>query len=192
MNISSALTKLIILASLSAHSPLLAKEPAIKQATIKGLLVIELANGSFAGTASQMNATAVPAEADQFSVGFNQEVGDFMEKATVEVEKFMRVRHEGLLPTGNRIELAFGDKYSPKDGPSAAVVCALLVDSIITGDEIDPGFAATGDMTATGQVRSIGGLTGKISGAIKKKCTLIAAPKVNDCLLYTSPSPRDS
>ena len=70
--------------------------------------------------------------------------------------KFIRVRHGDQLPLGKRVELAFADKYSPKDGPSAAVVCALLTDSIVTGDEIDPEFAATGDMTATGEIRPIG------------------------------------
>lgn len=78
------------------------------------------------------------------------------------------------------MELAFAAKYSPKDSPSAAVVCALLTDSIVTGDEIDPEFAATGDMTATGEVRPIGGLTGKIRGAIKRKCQLLGAPKLNE------------
>lgn len=157
-----------------------AEEPALKQASIKGLLVVELETGGVAGTVSQMNATVVKSEIEEFEVGFNQEVGEMMNDATVEVEKFMRVRHGDRLPEDSRIELAFGDKYTPKDGPSAAVVCALLAESIITGDKIDPGFAATGDMTAAGEVRSIGGLTGKIRGAIKQDCTLIAAPNQNE------------
>jgi predicted ATP-dependent protease len=60
------------------------------------------------------------------------------------------------------------------------VVSALLCDSILSGDKIDEGFAATGDMTAAGEVRPIGGLAGKIRGAIKKKCTLLGAPKANE------------
>ena len=97
-------------------------------------------------------------------------------------------------PKGSRVELAFADKYSPKDGPSAAVVCALLTESIITGDEIDQGFAATGDMTATGAIRRIGGLSGKIRGAVKKGCTIVGAPKdntqsVNDMYLNEGISP---
>lgn len=155
-------------------------EPALKQAEIKGLLVVQLADGSVAGAASQMNATVVKGSEGEFSLGFNQDVGDQMEKATVEVQKFISVRHGDKVPNGYRVELAFADKYSPKDGPSAAVVCALMTDSIITGDEIDPGFAATGDMTATGQVRPVGGITGKIRGAIKKKCSIIGIPKPND------------
>ena len=156
-----------------------AEAPAKKQAQIKGLLVVELANGSHAGTASQMNATVVPADGGDFGISFNQEVGELMEAATVEVEKFIRLRHPDSLPDGHRIELAFSDKYSPKDGPSAAVVSALLADAIITGDEIDPGFAATGDMTAAGEVRPVGGIVGKIRGAVKKECRIISIPETN-------------
>ncbi|MEO1843273.1 MAG: S16 family serine protease, partial [Akkermansiaceae bacterium] len=149
------------------------------QSQVKGLLVVQLGGGEFAGTASQMNATVVPGKKGTFSIKFNQAVGSMMEKATVEVEKFMRVRHGDKLPVGHRIELAFSDKYSPKDGPSAAVVSALLTDSIITGEDIDPDFAATGDMTAAGEVRPVGGLSGKVSGAIKKDCKIIGIPAPN-------------
>jgi len=150
----------------------------LQQTEIKGLLVIQLDNGSFAGAASQMNATAVNRESG-FEIGFNQEVGDMMTKATAEVDKFIRVRYANKLPAGMRVEFSFADKYSLKDGPSAAVVCALMVDSIISGKTIDPGFACTGDMTATGQVQPVGGVASKIKGAIRKKCNHVGIPATN-------------
>jgi|TARA_B110000908_G_scaffold4774_1_gene6211 hypothetical protein len=150
----------------------------LKQTQIKGLLVIKLSNGTFAGAASQMNATVVTQQKG-FEIGFNQNVGNMMNKATVEVEKFIRVRYSEKLPAGMRIELSFADKYSPKDGPSAAVVCALMCDSIISGKEIDSGFAATGDMTATGEVQPVGGVASKIKGAIRKKCSHVGIPIAN-------------
>ena len=151
---------------------------ALTQTQIKGLLVVQLDGGEFAGAASQMNATSVEKEG-AFEIGFNQEVGEMMEKATVEVDKFIRVRYENKLPEGTRIEFSFADKYSPKDGPSAAVVCALMADSILSGDEIDSGFAATGDMTATGEVQPVGGVPSKIKGAIRKGCSHVAIPQQN-------------
>lgn len=154
-------------------------KPARNQTQIKGLLVVQLANGDVAGTASQMNATVVPGPKGVFSVEFNQRVGPMMEGATAEVEKFLRVRHGEKLPSGIKVELAFADRHSPKDGPSAAVVSALMADSIITGADLDQGFAATGDMTATGDVRPVGGISGKVRGALKKKCTIIGVPKAN-------------
>lgn len=150
----------------------------LTQTQIKGLLVVQLDNGKFAGAASQMNATVIK-KPNTFEIGINQEVGDMMKKATVEVDKFIRVRYAGKLPSDMRVELSFADKYSPKDGPSAAVVCALMVDSILSGKAIDPGFAATGDMTATGAVQPVGGVPSKIKGAIRKDCSHVGIPEQN-------------
>lgn len=154
--------------------------PPILQSQVKGLLVIALADGSHAGGASQMNATAVPASDEtSFELSFNQEVGEMMESATKEVEKLMRVRHPDSLPSGHRIEFGFADKHSPKDGPSAAVACALMAESIITGIELDQKFAVTGDMTATGEVQPVGGVAAKVRGAARKDCEIFAVPEAN-------------
>jgi len=156
-------------------------EPPLLQSKVKGLLVVNLGNGSYAGTASQMNATAVPAgdKKANFRLRFNQKVGKMMTSATAEVEKLMRVRHRGKLPKGYIIEFGFSDKHSPKDGPSAAVACGLMADAILSGDPIDQKFAATGDMTATGEVRPVGGVGDKIRGAMRKNCTVFAVPSAN-------------
>jgi hypothetical protein len=102
-----------------------------------------------------------------------------MTAATAEVEKLMRVRHPDTLPTGHVIEFGFADKYSPKDGPSAAVACALMAESIIVGIKLDPAFAVTGDLTATGEVRPIGGVGAKVRGASRKESRIFAVPKAN-------------
>lgn len=78
---------------LAAFPTVSATKPARMQSQIKGLLVVQLGGGEFAGTASQMNATVVPGKKGTFTIKFNQTVGSMMEKARVEVEKFMRVRH---------------------------------------------------------------------------------------------------
>jgi hypothetical protein len=155
-----------------------AAEPALKQAVLNGLLVTEASNGKLAGAASRMNATVVSNGA-AFELGFNQDVGEMMNKATDEIKKFISVRHAQALPAGYRIELAFADKYSPKDGPSAAVACALLADALIGGKELDDAFAVTGDMTAEGKVRPVGGVGAKLRGAIKAECKYVAVPAAN-------------
>ncbi|MFK7910052.1 MAG: S16 family serine protease [Akkermansiaceae bacterium] len=174
----AALSSLALFSQDSSAQETITQAESLQQTQIKGLLVVKLDNGSFAGAASQMNATAVKKDSG-FEIGFNQSVGTMMTKATTEVDKFIRVRHADKLPSGMRIEFSFADKYSPKDGPSAAVVCALMADSIISGKEIDPGFAATGDMTATGAVQPVGGVASKIKGAIRKKCTHVGIPEAN-------------
>lgn len=159
---------------------LLAGEPAVLQSKVKGLLVIQLEDGSHAGTASQMNATAMKSGKKRgFKLRFNQKVGAMMSAATKEVEKLMRVRHSGKLPLGHTIEFGFEDKHSPKDGPSAAVACALMAEAIITGVSLDQKFGVTGDITATGEVRPVGGVDAKVRGASRRDCEIFAVPESN-------------
>ncbi len=155
-----------------------------RQSLIKGLLVVNLGGSEYAGQASQMNATVVDgsSKTSPTEISFNQDVGDSMGSALKEVQKFLSVRHKGL-PPGKKIEIAFEEQYSSKDGPSAAVACTLLLDSLITGDELDANFAVTGDMNADGSVQPVGGIDGKIRGATKRDCTHVAVPKVSIGLL---------
>ncbi|MEM8955137.1 MAG: S16 family serine protease [Verrucomicrobiota bacterium] len=153
-----------------------------KQSKIRGLLVVDLDGKDDAGKASEMNATASAAATDgedwNGRVRFNQDVGDMMSSALVEVGKFLELRHGGW-PQDHAVEISFENHYNPKDGPSAAVACALLLDSLVDGYGIDERFAVTGDMNADGAVQPIGGVDAKIRGATKKDCELIAIPIQN-------------
>jgi hypothetical protein len=165
-----------------------------REARLHGLLIMELNSGKEAGQAAVMNAIALPEEGGQRTrVVFNQEVGEKMTKALQEVSKHLELLHGGW-PRGFRIELGFADKYSNKDGPSAAVACALLIDSLITGRSLDPSFAVTGDMNADGSVQPIGGVRAKIRGATNGECRIVAIPAKNeaalaDVLLTEGPEP---
>ncbi|MDF1755359.1 MAG: hypothetical protein P1U89_21405 [Verrucomicrobiales bacterium] len=151
-----------------------------RQASVNALLVVEVAEEKYAGSTSKLNLTAVPTKhTDSLSsLRFNQEVGPMMLKAMAEVVRYQRIRSGGW-PYGHQIEIAFKDKYVDKDGPSAAVACALLVNSIISGEEIDPGFAVTGDLNADGNVQPIGGVSAKVKAAAKAKCSRVAIPIEN-------------
>ena len=162
------------------------------QGRINGLVVRQLPGGNLAGSASTVNATALK-EAGQKDLlfTFNQDVGPMMGGCLEEVIKFLRVRYadsEDKIPTGFKIELGFQDKYVPKDGPSAATLFTLVLDSLFTGEELDEGFACTGDITADGQVQKIGGTAAKIRGATKRGCKIVGIPvdngkEVGDVLL---------
>lgn len=149
-----------------------------RQSKITGLLVTILESQDMVGSASQMNATAIKAAdpAAGMELKFNQEVGKEMSTALHEVEKFLSVRHESL-PSGWTVEISFEEKFAPKDGPSAAVACALMVDSLVTGAAIDQSFACTGDMNADGSVQPVGGVPDKVEAAVRRKCALIAVPE---------------
>ena len=151
-----------------------------KQSTLKGLLVQPLSGGNFAGKASQMNATATPLEDRNhpLKIRFNQRVGKNMDSALKEVTKYLRVKHNDW-PSGYDIEIAFEDRFTSKDGPSAAICCALLLDSLVTGQKIDPLFAVTGDMNADGSIQPVGGIPAKVRGAFSKNCKYVAIPAKN-------------
>lgn len=164
-----------------------AEKPKLQQSQVKGLLVIQLPNASFAGAATQMNATVVPiaqGSGISFGIRFNQQVGPMMFSATQEVEKLMRVRHEDKLPKGYGIEYGFADKHTMKDGPSAAVACALMAESILVGEALDDSFAVTGDITATGEVRPVGGVGAKVRGAANRNCKIMAVPMTNKSAIH--------
>ncbi|RBP36599.1 Lon protease-like protein [Roseimicrobium gellanilyticum] len=164
-----------------------------KQTSVHGLLIMSLAAGE-AGAASKMAAIALQnGGTSPAVVQFNQPVGEMMDKALAEVIKFTQLNNNGW-PEGYQIELSFADKYSNKDGPSAAVACALLLHSLFTGKELDPTFAVTGDMNADGTVQPIGGVAAKIRGATKGHCKLVGIPVKNeaslrDVLLMDGPAP---
>jgi hypothetical protein len=150
------------------------------QASIKGLLVEQLEGSRHAGKASQMTATGREApEANELNLTFNQEVGVTMSSALGEVVKFHALRHPDL-KAGLAVEFAFENQYNPKDGPSAALACALLVESLFTGIEFDPEFAITGDMNSDGAVKPVGGIDGKVRGATRRGCKVVAIPTENE------------
>lgn len=164
------------------------------QALIKGLLVQELRGSQFLGEASQMNATVIlngNAE-EELKVNFNQRVGSSMTQAVVDMMDFHRKRQSSL-PTGVSVEISFEEQYIPKDGPSAGVASALLLESLFTGHSYDMGFAVTGAMDGEGKVGAVGGVDGKIRGAITRRCSMVAIPlhneaTVRDLLILEGPA----
>ncbi|MCX6851765.1 MAG: hypothetical protein NTY98_22925 [Verrucomicrobia bacterium] len=161
---------------------------------VNGLLISQLSSGGEAGQVTRMNLTALPSLGESPStLKFNQDVGDSMSKALNEVSKFSQLRHGGW-PVGHSLEIGFEDKYIGKDGPSAAVACALLLEAALTGKKWDPAFAVTGDMNADGSVQPIGGVQAKIRGATKGSCKLMGVPVKNeksvmDLLVLEGPAP---
>lgn len=151
------------------------------QALIKGLLVQELSGSQFAGEASQMNATVLGrgGAADTLTVSFNQKVGSMMTDAIDKMIGFLEKRY-GDLPGGVEVELSFEEQYIPKDGPSAGVACTLMIDSLIKGHEFAPDFAVTGALDESGTVGGVGGIDGKIRGAIARNCEIVAIPAENE------------
>ena len=67
----------------------------------------------------------------------------------------------------------------PVDGPSAGISITTAVYSAITGSYVDNALAMTGEISIHGHVKPVGGVTAKISGAIKAGATKVIIPKEN-------------
>ncbi|MFM7182941.1 MAG: S16 family serine protease [Verrucomicrobiales bacterium] len=150
-----------------------------KAAAVSALLVVDLEGADMAGFSQALTANAIETgNRSPMGYRFNQEVGPDMERALDSAVRGLQLRH-GAWPRGQSVEFTFREKYSPKDGPSAATACALILDSLITGDALDETFAVTGDMNSDLTVQPVGGVPSKIRGAAKGGSKMVAVPKAN-------------
>jgi len=165
-----------------------AKEFARRQSRIIGLSVRRLASGKHAGAASSVIVTALQEDGqDGLLFKFDQKVGTMMAGSLEEVIKFMRVRYgKDKIPNGYKVDIVLGDKNQLVDGPSGGTAFALVIDSLFSGKEIDPEYACTGTITADGESGIIGGVAGKIRGAINRDCKIVGIPKGNAKGVYDS------
>jgi hypothetical protein len=146
---------------------------------VKALLVRQLSSGEMAGFAQPLTATAIKSGGGApMGITFNQKVGDDMSKALSAVVRGLQVRY-GAWPHGYTAELGFEEKYNPKDGPSAAVACALLLDGLIHDHQYDPAFAVTGDLNSDLTVQPVGGVPAKIRGATARGAKVVSVPVAN-------------
>jgi hypothetical protein len=150
-----------------------------KAAAVSALLVVDLEGADMAGFSQALTANAIET-GTRLPMGyrFNQDVGPDMARALDSAVRGLQLRH-GAWPRGQSVEFTFREKYSPKDGPSAATACALILDSLITGEALDETFAVTGDMNSDLTVQPVGGVPSKIRGAAKGGSKVVAIPKAN-------------
>lgn len=67
----------------------------------------------------------------------------------------------------------------PVDGPSAGISITTAIYSAITGKTIDNFIAMTGEISIHGEVKPVGGVTAKITGAIKAGAKKVIIPQEN-------------
>lgn len=67
----------------------------------------------------------------------------------------------------------------PKDGPSAGVALLTTIASLVTGHEVDPKLAMTGEISLRGAVLPVGGIKEKVLAAHRAGIERIILPKEN-------------
>src|SRR5262249_54737494 len=105
------------------------------------------------------------------------------QRALREVAKFTQLRNKGW-PKGYQLELRFQQGFaSSGSAVSSSLACALLLNSLITGQEIDPLLVVTGDFNADGEVQPVGGIRAKLRAAADAKSIFAVIPAKNESYL---------
>ncbi len=76
----------------------------------------------------------------------------------------------------------------PKDGPSAGVTMATALISLITGQQVNPEVAMTGEITLRGQVLPVGGIKEKVLAAHRAGIKKVILPRRNEIDLDDLPA----
>ncbi|MGD0461229.1 MAG: S16 family serine protease [Tepidisphaeraceae bacterium] len=163
------------------------------QASIKALYVREQDNGDALGLASDLILTVTPGlpKDNSIPVKFTSPVGSQMYLVLDDVARAINAKHPGIV--ARKLEFSFEDKYTPKDGGSIGAALGTLMLSVIEGFDVDPQFAITGDVSADGRIRVVGGVGAKLRGAKDAGCTLVALPNEDfeelvDAVIYNGVS----
>jgi Lon protease (S16) C-terminal proteolytic domain len=164
----------------------------IPQTSIKSLEVTVEDSGLMLGQTSEVVLTVTRSESPKLvTVQFATPIGHDMGLARDEALRFIHVTY----PNWNaaKAEISFEDKYDNHDGGSIGAAVGTMILSVIQGFQIDPDVAITGDISANGKVRAIGGVYAKLHGAVASKCTLVAIPLENepqlvDAVVYNGPA----
>lgn len=82
----------------------------------------------------------------------------------------------------NDLHIHVPDGAVPKDGPSAGITMTTAIASLVTGRDVDPKIAMTGEVSLRGLVMPIGGLPEKLMAAMRSggKTALIPADNEQD------------
>ncbi len=107
------------------------------------------------------------------------QLGDVMKESASIVTSLVAVQLEaegGSVPDDHRIHVHFPAGAVPKDGPSAGITMTTALVSLLTGRQVRPEVAMTGEITLQGKVLPIGGVKQKVLAAHRAGITTVLLP----------------
>ncbi len=113
------------------------------------------------------------------------QLGNVMKESAQAALSYLRASAKklGLNPDffkGKEIHIHLPEGAIPKDGPSAGVAMAMAMLSAVSGKPASNNVAMTGEITLTGSVLAIGGLTEKLLAAKRNTIKTVLIPKENE------------
>ena len=152
-------------------------------------VVTGLAWTSVGGETLVIEATALPGKGNLQLTG---QLGDVMQESAHAARTFVRANAERLgIDPGcfEKLDLHVHvpEGAVPKDGPSAGIALMTALASALSGAEVRPRLAMTGEITLRGRVLPIGGLREKLLAAVRAGVTTVLLPEKNREDLFDVP-----
>lgn len=121
------------------------------------------------------------------------QLGNVMKESAHAALSYLRAKAKvlGLNPDffkGKEIHIHLPEGAIPKDGPSAGITMAMAMLSAISGKPASNDIAMTGEITLTGNILAIGGLTEKLLAAKRNEIKKVLIPKGNEIDLKEIPA----
>lgn len=120
-------------------------------------------------------------------------IGNVMQESAHAALSYVRSKADQLKIVPNFFEthdlhLHIPAGAQPKDGPSAGVTMATALVSLITGRQVDPLLAMTGEITLRGLVMPVGGIKEKVLAAHRAGLRRVILPRRNEIDLDELPA----
>ncbi|MFI8851654.1 endopeptidase La [Streptomyces sp. NPDC053499] len=166
------------------HTPEAAQDPAERRTAVPGVATGLAVTGA-GGDVLFVEASLADPETGASGLTLTGQLGDVMKESAHIALSYLRSRGAELeLPVGDLkergIHLHVPAGAVPKDGPSAGVTMTTALASLLSGRQVRPEVAMTGEVSLTGRVLPIGGVKQKLLAAHRAGVTTVVIPKRNE------------
>ncbi|AQA14028.1 endopeptidase La [Streptomyces samsunensis] len=166
------------------HTPESAQDPAERRTAVPGVATGLAVTGA-GGDVLFVEASLADPETGGAGLNLTGQLGDVMKESARIALSFLRSHGAELeLPVGDLkergVHLHVPAGAVPKDGPSAGVTMTTALASLLSGRQVRPDVAMTGEVSLTGRVLPIGGVKQKLLAAHRAGVTTVIIPKRNE------------
>ncbi|MET2717930.1 endopeptidase La [Streptomyces harbinensis] len=166
------------------HTPEAAQSPEQRRTAVPGVATGLAVTGA-GGDVLYIEASLADPETGGAGLSLTGQLGDVMKESAHIALSYLRSRGAELeLPVGDLkergVHLHIPAGAVPKDGPSAGITMTTALASLLSGRQVRPDVAMTGEVSLTGRVLPIGGVKQKLLAAHRAGITTVIIPQRNE------------